>query len=197
MDGQDTPQQEPIFNIVGQKVALGPVRVDVLPIWLKWENDFEVTHTDGGVFGVMTGQTLEGLFKEGGKGGEVRFLVYELATRRPIGTTNLANVDHRHRRAEFGICIGEKDCRGKGYGSEAAALTLDYGFTGLGFHNIVLYAASCNPRGLRAFARAGFREVGRRREALRLGGRAYDEVVMDCLASEFRSPVLARLLPDD
>jgi RimJ/RimL family protein N-acetyltransferase len=73
---------------------------------------------------------------------------------------------------------------------------LEYGFAILGLHNIMLRAYSYNERGLRAYARAGFRLMGRRREAHRLGGRAYDVVYMDCLASEFQGRALRHLLPD-
>jgi len=58
----------------------------------------------------------------------------------------------------------------------------------------MLTVSPYNERGIRAYTRAGFREFGRRREAWRLGGRAYDVVYMDCLATEFQSPVLHRLL---
>jgi RimJ/RimL family protein N-acetyltransferase len=63
---------------------------------------------------------------------------------------------------------------------------LDYGFTALGLHSIMLTVFSNNERGLRAYKRAGFRECGRRREAWRLGNRAYDVIYMDCLATEFQ-----------
>lgn len=39
------------------------------------------------------------------------------------------------------------------------------------------------------------KEIGRRREAHRIGGQAYDVIYMDCLATEFMSPVLHTLLP--
>jgi RimJ/RimL family protein N-acetyltransferase len=188
---------EPVLNVVGERVALGPVHRGVLPLWLRWENDFAVTRTDGGKMGVMTQERLEGLFDEGLKNqgqDAIRFLLYERATLRPIGTTNLDGIDRHHRKAEFGICIGEKDCWGKGYGTEATRLTLDYAFTVLGLHSVVLNVASYNEPAIRAYRRAGFREAGRRREALRLGERFHDEVVMDCLAVEFESPLLAALV---
>jgi RimJ/RimL family protein N-acetyltransferase len=90
--------------------------------------------------------------------------------------------------------IGEKECWGKGYGTETTTLMLDYGFTLLGLHNICLSVFSFNERGIRAYTRAGFREIGRRREAICLAGRAHDIVFMDCLASEFQSPALARVI---
>ena len=50
----------------------------------------------------------------------------------------------------------------------------------------------------RAYAKAGFREVGRRRQAKFFGGKFWDIVYMDCLASEFGpSPVLGQILVPD
>ena len=57
------------------------------------------------------------------------FTVYERASWRAVGTTYLTDIDHRHRSAEFGVLIGEAIWRGKGYGTEAASLMLDYAFT--------------------------------------------------------------------
>lgn len=71
---------------------------------------------------------------------------------------------------------------------------LDYGFNALRLHNIMLSVFSYNQRGLRAYERAGFRVAGRRRQAQRLGQDTYDVIFMDCLATEFDSPVLRRLL---
>jgi len=49
-----------------------------------------------------------------------------------------------------------------------------------------------NQRGIRAYTRAGFKPAGRLREARRLGEHAYDEILMDCLASEFQIAALTR-----
>ncbi len=190
-----TPNDLPIVNITGEKIALGPARRELVPLYQKWMNDFEVVRTLGARLGPMTREAEEAWYERvSGGGGEILFTIYERATMRPIGNTGLDDIDPFHRTATFGILIGEKECWGKGYGTEVTRLMLDYGFTALGLHNIMLTAYSFNERGLRAYTRAGFREIGRRREAFRLGGRAYDVVYMDCLAAEFESPVLRRVL---
>jgi len=66
---------------------------------------------------------------------------------------------------------------------------LDYAFNALGLHNVMLETFSYNERAIRAYTRAGFREMGRRRESARVGGRAYDDVYMDCLSTDFRNPL--------
>jgi RimJ/RimL family protein N-acetyltransferase len=54
----------------------------------------------------------------------VCFTRYERATRRPIGAANLHTIDHARRTATFTIIIGQPECRGKGYGAEAARLMI-------------------------------------------------------------------------
>ncbi len=195
MDTGQQPPQPPIINITGEKVAFGPHRRDLVPLYLKWMNDFEVTRTLALPPRPMTLEAEEAWYDQATRDERaVGFTIYERATLRPIGNTSLVKIDHRHRTAEFGILIGEKDCWGQGYGTEATVLMLDYGFTALGLQNILLHVYSDNERGIRAYTRAGFREIGRRREAHRRGGRAYDVIYMDCLASEFQSSVLYQIL---
>src|SRR5438093_1419179 len=163
---EPTPQQPEQFVITGEKVALGLLRRELLPLCLKWHNDFEVTRTDGCEQRLTTWEEQEAWYERICKDERrTHFVIYERATSRPIGTTNLRDIDHCMRTAEFGVTIGEKDCWGRGYGTEATLLTLDYGFSALGLHNIWLDVLSYNERGIRAYKRAGFREIGRRREA--------------------------------
>jgi diamine N-acetyltransferase len=192
------PDRLPILNITGEKVALGPIRRDLLPLYQRWMNDFEVTRTLTAGFRPITWEAEEVWFEGASRRDrEVMFTIYERAATRPIGNTGLHDVDLHNRTAVFGLLIGEKDCWGKGYGTETTRLMLDYGFTCLGLHNIMLSVYSFNERGIRAYTRAGFREIGRRRQAIRLGSRPFDEVLMDCLATEFQGSVLSALLPTD
>ena len=104
---------------------------------------------------------------------------------RPIGFTEWRHIHGANRTADYGIVIGEKDCWGKGYGTETTRLMLEYAFTVFNLHSVLLTTNAFNERAMRTYLRAGFREVGRWRESHRFGDRLYDEVVMDCLASEF------------
>ena len=184
-----------ILNITGQKVALGPLRRDLLPLYLRWVNDFEVTRTMGIGWRPTTLEAEEAWYESVAKAdNSPMFTLYERETLHPIGTTGLHGVDHFHRTAELGLMIGEKECWGQGYGTEAVRLMLDYGFHGQALHNILARVLSSNMRGFRALQRAGFQEFGRAREAVRFGGRSYDTIYMDCLSTEFESPVLLPLI---
>jgi diamine N-acetyltransferase len=72
---------------------------------------------------------------------------------------------------------------------------LDFAFTGLSLNSVLLSAFAYNQRALRVYEKAGFRVIGRWRQAHWIGGRSHDVVFMDCLAADFISPVMAKLLP--
>ncbi len=189
--------EQPIINIVGEKVALGPMHRDLLPLIMRWSNDLATRRNSG----VPLPQTLEQRAaryeRDTADEHGVDFAVYERATWRPIGTVGLFDINYRNGRAEFGILIGEADARGKGYGTETTRLMLDYAFTALGLRNVALTVGEWNIAGQRAYARAGFREYGRRRQCWMMGGGWWDEIAMDCLATEFESLALHRVFTPD
>ena len=176
-----------VLNLVGKLVGLGPFVREDLALYYRWINDFEVTRY---YLDTPRPQTLEERAAwyermSAGNQHDIDFLIYELATMRPIGRVGLEEISYQHRRASFGILIGEKDCWGKGYGTEATRLTLDYGFRLLGLHNIMLSVSSANTAAIRAYKRAGFQVIGARREWRRDGDAVLDNIFMDCLATEF------------
>lgn len=194
---QETPQYEPVLNITGERVALGPLDRALLPLYQRWINDFAVTRTTASGLRPITAENEEAWYTAfTNASDQVNFTIYERTSGRPVGNCGLMHVNLTQRTAELGIMIGERDCWGKGYGTEATWLVCDYGFAVLGLHNILLMVYSYNERGIRAYRRVGFREIGRRRESRRLAGQVYDTVYMDLLASEFASPVLQRLLAE-
>jgi RimJ/RimL family protein N-acetyltransferase len=164
----------------------------------RWRNDVEVMayFTERPLAPITRDAARAHYAMVTGTENDANFTIYELATLRPIGLTDLFEIDHFNRTAGFGILIGERDCWGRGYGTEATRLMLDYAFTALGLHSVRLAVFSYNTRAQRAYEHAGFHVVGRWREAKRFGGRVYDVIYMDCLATEFQNPVLRGLLDD-
>jgi diamine N-acetyltransferase len=185
---------EPDLLAVGERVALGPLRADLAADYARWVNQTHVKRGTGAL-GLMTPEAERDWVQERVKEGAARrpsvagFTVYDRSDLAPVGTTALMGIDHRDRTAEFGISMGDR--RGQGLGTDAARLTLDWGFTVLSLHNVLLRALDWNVPALASYRRAGFRELGRRREAVLSDGRLCDEVYMDALASEFTGSVLA------
>ena len=189
----------PVLSIEGELVALGPLRRELLPMYQRWINDLGTTRTLDLPPQPMTIEKEQAWYEGQSKTEhDTTFTIYERETLRPIGNTGLHEIDHRNGTTTYGIVIGEPDCRGKGYGTETTRLMLDFAFTALGLHNVMLMVFEFNPAGIAAYRKAGFKEIGRRRKSRMMGGKLWDDIYMDCLSSEFESPVLHRIYaPDD
>jgi diamine N-acetyltransferase len=189
----------PIHNIVGKAVALGPLRRDLLPLYLEWFNDFAALRNLDDAPRPRTLEAREQWYEQRTTDERAAwFTIYATDGWQPLGTTAWGAIDYRNRTAEYFVYIGAHGNRGKGYGTEATRLMLDYAFTALGLHNVMLAVVAFNLAAIRAYEKAGFREIGRRREAWWMGGKLWDVIYMDCLATEFTSPVLSKIfVPDE
>ena len=185
------------YSITGDRVALGPIESDTMPLFYRWFNDMELLRTAGIGDGPWTMERVEAWFKRFSDSSEAWFMVFERDSERPIGFAGLRDIDEIHGTAEYAISIGEKSARGQGYGTEATRLMLDYAFVARGLHSVLLDVAAYNPGGTRAYEKAGFREIGRRHESDVMDGKRWDTVYMQALASEFESPVLGRVFAPD
>src|SRR5215213_7614253 len=118
-------QGQPVVNIVGELVALGPLRRDLVPLYHRWRNDFTVGRTLDYDPSPVTLEARTAWYDRASVDTEsVRFTIYERATMRPIGIAALHNPDHRHGTAQFGLIMGEVDAQGRGFGTEATRLVL-------------------------------------------------------------------------
>lgn len=189
---------DPIINIRGEKVALGPLDRSIIPLQTAWINDFPTTRTLGPDAQPRTEEEHELWYERvTAAGTRISFTVYDLADMAAVGTVSVMRIDERHGTCELGITIMAPERRGRGLGTEATRLITDYAIRDLGMHNVHLATLAFNVAGIRAYRKAGFREYGRRRQAWLHNGRYWDMVYMDVLASEWESPVLARLIAPD
>jgi diamine N-acetyltransferase len=190
------PDQD--FVITGERAALGVLRREHIAQTTVWFNDPEVRR----------GLAHRGLPNEDGelrwyeditaaaaspRPEKVGFAIHDAADGELVGVCGIENIDHNFLRADFGIFIGQR--RGTGIGTDATRLALDWAFTIMGLRNVMLESYEFNETAVRAYERAGFQVIGRRRDSVRALGRRWDVVLMDATAEGFESPVLGRLQP--
>jgi diamine N-acetyltransferase len=186
------------YLIEGERAALGPMRRDLAATYATWINRVEVRSGLKNL-GLLDRESEEAWIAETMQANArlepsaANFTIYDRSDGEPIGTCALDDISHRHRRASFGILLGER--RGQGLGTDATRLTLDWAFNVLSLLNVLLEVYPWNAGAIRAYEKAGFKVVGRRREALLHHGRRWDEIYMDAVASEFTGSVLAGRLP--
>lgn len=177
-------------KLIGRKCYLSPICPEDALQFTKWLNDTETS------IGLMTTRFLiepleeEEILKKLQKE-PYNFSVIDKETDELLGNAGLMNIDWIDRKAEVGLFLGDPERLGKGYGSDALSLLLDFGFHILNLHNIYLKVYEYNRIARRCYEKVGFREAGRLRESKRIGGKVYDEIYMDILAGEFVSPYIA------
>jgi RimJ/RimL family protein N-acetyltransferase len=193
MNLETDPNGEPYF-VTGEKVALGTLTGDMLPLCERWFNDLRVSRTLGVDWRPVTSQMKERHLHEMLTSSNPFFFVYVLGTAQPIGITGLDHVNHEHDTAEFSIMIGEPSAWGKGYGTEATTLTLNYAFDVLGLYNVWLQVSANNPGAVRAYEKTGFKTIGVRRRSVRIGRELVDDVYMDAVADDFEPSALHRVM---
>lgn len=101
-----------------------------------------------------------------------------------VGRCTLMHEDALTRSAEVGISL-VPDARGRGIGSAAIAQLVEFAFVRRNLRRLHLSAIASNAGALRSYAKAGFVEEGRRREACWVRGAYEDEIVMGLLRSDW------------
>jgi RimJ/RimL family protein N-acetyltransferase len=98
-----------------------------------------------------------------------------------IGAIRLDGVNLADRRASLAVGIEDPTKLGRGLGSEAIALVLDYAFAELGLHRLSVRVIAYNARAIRAYEKCGFVVEGREREAACIDGVWHDDIIMGLL----------------
>lgn len=176
----------------GARVSLQPVeRGHLTAQYLSWLNDPEVTrYMETGTFPTTT-EDLERYFKSvTGSREQVAFAIVHNKTGRHIGNVKLGPIHWVHRKATFGIMIGDRKFWGQGLGEDATRLAVEYGFYRLNLRRIDLGVFAEYESAVRCYEKVGFKVEGRLREELFQGGEYKDKLWMGLLRSEYK-PVWA------
>ena len=107
------------------------------------------------------------------------------ATGEVIGAGSLGIRSREFGQGEIGYVV-RSDYWGRGYGTEAARLLLEFGFTTLGLHRIF---ATCDPRNLasaRVLEKIGMRYEGRLRDTMLIRDGWRDSLIYSLLEHEWQ-----------
>ncbi len=102
----------------------------------------------------------------------------------PVGSVYIRDIDWNHNKAEYGIFIGEESARGKGVGSQAASLMIEYCFRQLKLHRLFLRVFAENKQAIRSYEKAGFVQEAYLKDDVKINGEYCDIVLMGILNPE-------------
>lgn len=170
-------------KLTGKRLYLSPISAEDAEQYTRWMNDLSITVRLGSsALTITLAGEREWIDKNSGN---YQFAIVRLEDDRLLGNCGIEAIDHIHQTADVGIFLGEEEFRNKGFGTEALNLLAEYGFQYLNLHSLMLRVFSFNERAMACYRKAGFREIGRRRECYFLRGQFCDAVYMDLLREEW------------
>ena len=103
----------------------------------------------------------------------------------PVGEVVINEIDRTNRSANIRIALFDPQHYGKGYGTEAMRLAVEYGFKEGNLHRIALGVYDFNPRAVRVYEKVGFTLEGTLRDTLFWEGAYHDEYIMSILEDDW------------
>lgn len=162
----------------GAGVAISPALPgDVSKLFL-WLNDAQAALEDMPYRPIDCLVFKDWLDQQAKQSGQVLFIIRTLQPARAIGFVLFKNINPVFRAAELGIRIGDESDRGKGHGSAALKLALQYAWDTLNLRRVWLTVFARNTRAIASYQRAGFEQEGVMRDGAFIGGAWMDVVMM-------------------
>lgn len=159
---------------------------DAEALW-RWTNDPEVVRwMDNGYPESLAQLTARCQQRPRNTYDNVLLGIAPLAEERLIGIVRLGDAEPETGRAELDLYIGERDCWGRGYATDATQVICRYGFDKMRLHLVALWVVAENVAARRVYEKVGFVEEGRHRESFRRAGQWHDLILMSLLEGDLR-----------
>lgn len=176
-------------RVTGRHVSLGPIKRAGLSEICKWKNDSSLARQILAHPIPCAETEMEGWFqKNQADKNQVLFGIYRNnKSQQIVGIARLMFIDWVSRTAELGIYLGDNQSRGKGLGSDALRLLLEFGFGGINLQRIWLKVSESNTVAIRYYEANGFKKEGVLRRHFWVGSKFENVVIMGILKEEFKS----------
>lgn len=171
----------------GERILLAPLKREYIDKFIEWLNDPELMQylvRDKPLTRDMEEEWFDNL-----KHRENRIIFSILITNensKLIGNCGIEDINWKDRIDPCGIFIGYKENQGKGYGTEALRLLVNYGFKTLNLNRLELKVYDFNVRAIKCYKKVGFIEEGRKRQGVFKNGQYHDVIIMSILQKEWK-----------
>ena len=172
--------------IKGKHVFFRPVEYKDLDVMRSWLNDPEISSlVVGWNFPVSLAQQ-EKWFERNIIPDTTHRWIVESEEMGVLGLTGLWQIDWQSRQALTGLKLGNKDIRGKGYGTDSIMALMAYAFLEVGLHRLWAEIIDYNIASYRAYVqKCGWKVEGVLRDAIYREGQYHDLLRVAILKDEF------------
>ena len=150
-------------TLTGNNVYLRALEPTDLEFLYALENDesvWEVSNTTTPYSKYVLQQYLENAHRDIYEIKQLRMVICDATTERPVGFIDLFNFEPKHRRVGVGVIIFSEDDRGKGFAGEALSLIRNYAVIHLKVHQLHAAISEDNERSIHLFKKQGYEQCG-------------------------------------
>lgn len=104
---------------------------------------------------------------------------------KPVGIIGLLNIDLNKKEAEYYICLGEHELKGKGVAKDATELLIKEAYSKFSLKSIYLYTEVENLRAQKFFEKCGFKKIGLLQDNLFYNGKFIDRFLYELNLNTF------------
>ena len=165
------------LRLEGSQIYLRQITVEDTDIVLKWRNDPQVVKNFIYRKPISREEHLDWIHNKVEKGLVIQFIVCDKENDKPLGSIYLQNFDEESHRAEWGIFLGEPEVRGRGIGTEAGKILMQYAFHELKLHKVISRVLAYNIGSVKMNQNMGGIQEGYMKDQLYLDRTYVDEII--------------------
>jgi ribosomal-protein-alanine N-acetyltransferase len=180
--GKQVPSEAPFM--ARPRICLQPHGEQDIPPFITWVNDPETRHYSRNFFPQAFESEKKWLADNSNysaKSDSMSFGIWLSEEKRIIGSIGLFAISYPDANCWMGLLIGDKNCWGKGYATDAGALILDYAFGELGMHKVIVGIYSPNQRSQGVARKLGFTLSGVIKDEVFVDGKFVDGFVFEMM----------------
>lgn len=173
----------------GANIILEQPQIKDADILQKWYLDKEFRQLYDG----YRGNSLDMIMTEIKEGQQIldphstriNFIVRAKNSGEPIGVAAIMDIDRQNGHAAIALGIADENKRLVGYGIDLMIVLCDLVFNEYGFKRVYMRVNDNNRLGLRSALSFGFKEEGRLRKHMFIGGKYVDQRILGLLYDEY------------
>ena len=170
-------------TLQGKHIKLRALEPEDLEFLFQIENNesfWEVSHTQTPFSKFILKQYLENAHLDIFEAKQLRLVIENLESNKPIGMIDLFDFNPQHKRAGIGVLI-HPDFQQNGFASKALSLLIKYSFTYLNLHQLYANITSDNTKSIGLFKKHLFKEIGIKKDWILSNGIYKDELLFQLI----------------
>ena len=176
------------MNIHGKKVIIRAIEETDLEVMQKAINSAELEEMENGYSFPVSMQAQRKWFETNASATDRNVKMIIEYDKKPVGYTNILNIDWKNRVAHTGIKIFSTEYRNRGLGRDSVMAIMRFAFEELNLNRLEGYIIEYNKPSYALYVeKCGWKVEGRKREFVYKNGKYHDLIMVGILKSDYEA----------